>query len=79
MLKKIGLMLMSVCMLIPSAVFAKENSCSRYSGSNVETQDYQYWASSKNTYLQDCGDGTLLRFQSDVLVNYYTAEYYSDD
>lgn len=79
MLKKISLMLMSVCMLIPSAVFAKENSCSRYSGTNVETQDYQYWALSKNTYLKDCGDGTLLRFQSDALVNFYTAEYYSDD
>lgn len=74
---------MVVCLvfgMVPDTAFAATTSCTVYSGTNVEGQNYSRWASPISSYLAVCEDGNLMRVQagSDVegiLVEYYDTSY----
>ena len=81
MYKKIISAILMICIsLAEVGVFAEGTSnCNRYSGNNIEAQNYQNWANTETSYLTDCKDGTFMRFQANALDDYYIAEYYSSD
>lgn len=69
---------------IVSGAQAATAICDIYNGSNVESQNYDRWASTQKSYTAACADGTLMRVQyvdklSDnqpgVLVEYYDSAY----
>ncbi|MCD8026967.1 MAG: dockerin type I repeat-containing protein [Clostridiales bacterium] len=49
-----------------------------YSGSNVEAQDYDTYTSPVESYLTQCSDGSLMRFQA-TDDGFYLVEYYDTD
>lgn len=83
MRKRILGLVLATCMLvglIPFNVAAATTTCTTYSGTNVESQDYDRWASPIASYLSSCDDGTLMRVQygsniEGLLVEYYDTEY----
>ncbi|MDE7300254.1 MAG: hypothetical protein K2N94_15760, partial [Lachnospiraceae bacterium] len=81
MVKKVLSMLLAACMLvtgIPAAAAgaAEKATCTEYSGSNRNAQDYATWADTVKSYLTVCEDGSLMRFQYAEGNDGYVAEYY---
>lgn len=61
-------------------LYAKSNVCVTYNGDNIEHQNYAIYASPIQSFLHNCGDGTLMRVQylsgkSQFVVEYYDMEY----
>ncbi len=62
--------------------YAADVDCTTYTGDNIGDQDYTWnWSSVVNSYLYDCGDGTLLRVQyvssvKKIVIEYYDASTY---
>ena len=88
--KRKGLLygLLALCMVcICSGIsykkaYAADVDCTTYTGDNIGDQDYPWnWSSVMNSYLHDCGDGTLMRVQyvssaKKIVIEYYDASNY---
>lgn len=83
MKKRILGSLLAACLtigMVPMTAGAATTTCTTYSGTNVETQDYGRCSSTMKSYLSVCEDGSLMRVQygssiDGVLVEYYDEEY----
>ena len=51
-------------------------SCATYKGSNLESQDYEAWATTVDSYLTTSPDGSLMRVQVGALDGKLLIEYY---
>ena len=88
--KRKGLLygLLALCMVcICSGIsykkaYAADVDCTTYTGGNIGDQEYPWnWSSVMNSYLHDCGDGTLMRVQyvssaKKIVIEYYDASNY---
>ena len=76
---------LAVCCLISGIpTTAASTSCTVYSGTNVEYQNYSTWSKPVTSYLSACEDGSLMRVQyvgseKKVLVEYYDEAYSMDE
>lgn len=83
MKKRILGFLLAACLaigMVPMTAKAATTTCATYSGTNVETQNYDRWSATMKSYLSASGDGSLMRVQygssiDGVLVEYYDKEY----
>lgn len=55
---------------------AASSQCTTYDGDNIEDQNYSVYASTIDSYLTLCDDGSIMRFQAGAAVNSYLVEYY---
>ena len=84
-IKKCFAVILSFCCLVSAIpVSAAKTTCTTYSGSNVESQNYSRWSSTVKSYLSACSDGSLMRVQyvsseKKVLVEYYDEAYNIDE
>ena len=73
------LMCVTVCGFLRVSGYAADvSTCTTYSGSNVEDQDYNIGSSPVRSYLS-YDNGTYMRFQAGAVAGGYLVEYYDSD
>ena len=85
MKKRIFAIFLALCLVVSifattagTSVSAVTTTCTTYSGSNVERQNYDRWSSPITSYLTVCEDGSLMRVQYGQSVDGVLVEYYDE-
>ena len=80
-MKKISVLIFVLSMFVFCfAVNSSAADCSESTYSNVGDHEYTYyWSDVTRSYLVDCKNNTLMRFQYDLTANKMIAEYYTYD
>lgn len=82
MKKRILGFLLAACLtigMVPMTVGAATTTCTIYSGTNVEAQNYSRYASPMESYLSVCEDGSLMRVQYASSIDGVLVEYYDEN
>ncbi|MEE1057708.1 MAG: Ig-like domain-containing protein [Acutalibacteraceae bacterium] len=79
-MKRLFSLFIVVCVLMTSLTAinagAVTTTCTTYSGSNVNSQNYSQWSSTIKSYLTTCDNGNLMRVQYVNSSTGYIVEYY---